>query len=61
MDHSRARIDKLCFAMRWNKIEYAQIYILNPNTIIEWTVREILFFIKKIKYFRMTNLIDVLK
>ncbi|CAF4333269.1 unnamed protein product, partial [Adineta steineri] len=41
IDKDRARIRKLSFAMRWNKINYAQIYILNHNTIINWTDEEL--------------------
>ncbi|UJR33516.1 hypothetical protein I4U23_020961 [Adineta vaga] len=41
IDKSHARIRKLSFAMRWNKLNYAQIYILNQNTIIHWTNDEL--------------------
>jgi len=39
IDNSRAHISEFNFAMQWNKIGYAQIHILNHNTILDWTVR----------------------
>ena len=39
VDASEARIDELSFAIQWNKLDYAQMHLLNHSTIIEWTVR----------------------
>ena len=38
IDKLHARIRKLSFAMRWNKLNYAQMHLLNHTTIINWTV-----------------------
>ncbi|CAF0751879.1 unnamed protein product [Adineta ricciae] len=41
IDPSHAQVRKLSFALRWNKIHYTQINILNQNKIIHWTNDEL--------------------
>ncbi|CAF0945807.1 unnamed protein product [Rotaria sordida] len=41
IDNSHVHIKELNFAIQLNKIDYAQRYILNHNTIIDWTNDEL--------------------
>ena len=50
IDPPGAHISEFQFAMEWNKIVYAQKYILNYNTIIDWTVKYFLKFVVTKKY-----------